>query len=190
MAHIHKETYDIIQESNIEGLLDDYFEVDDLIALPIQALNKKGYKTLFCCAGHAFDELNEAFCLEETTVEQSPFVGTFKVEKVCAEEDGKRSFRILFRQSNRTAYIVFDNGIKLPNLPKGFCLDGNAEDGDHPIKVAAIDEDGNEIPSPLEGTIRMTACYENDLPVYKFYAKVLEDMTCLYEWVLALPAHD
>jgi hypothetical protein len=32
-----------------------YFEVDDLLALAIQILNRKGYYTYVCCEGHPFD---------------------------------------------------------------------------------------------------------------------------------------
>ena len=58
---MHKRTFDILQGSNIDNELDDYFEVDELIALPIQKLNLKGYKTEFCCSGHLFPESGEAF---------------------------------------------------------------------------------------------------------------------------------
>ena len=34
-------------------LCDGYvFEVDELMIMPIKILNKKGYKTQFCCSGH------------------------------------------------------------------------------------------------------------------------------------------
>ena len=61
MPYIHKSTFEIIQGSNIDHYLDDYFEVDELIALPIQVLNRKGYTTSFCCSGHSFIEIDEAF---------------------------------------------------------------------------------------------------------------------------------
>lgn len=32
---------------------DNCFEVDDLIAPAISTLNQKGYRTAFCCSGHA-----------------------------------------------------------------------------------------------------------------------------------------
>lgn len=43
MAFMHSKTFDIINSSNIDGYLDDYFEIDDYIAKPIQILNLKGY---------------------------------------------------------------------------------------------------------------------------------------------------
>ena len=59
MAYMHSQTFDIIYNSNIDGYLDDYFEIDDYIAKPVQILNLKGYKTRFCCSGHPYDTVNE-----------------------------------------------------------------------------------------------------------------------------------
>ena len=38
---------------------DDIFEVDEAIAESIVLLNKKGYKTLFCCSGHNDKEIHK-----------------------------------------------------------------------------------------------------------------------------------
>ena len=58
MAYMHKETFDVIQNL-YSGVVpknpEHYFEIDELIALPVQALNRKGYITKFCCAGHRFE---------------------------------------------------------------------------------------------------------------------------------------
>ena len=58
MAHINKKDFSIISDyiniDNLETDSDDYFECDDMIAPTISLLNKKGYKTAFCCAGHPF----------------------------------------------------------------------------------------------------------------------------------------
>jgi len=70
MIDIHKKTFNIRssyvgsnydevydKEGNYIGrtIKEDHFEVEDIIALPIQALNRKGYITEFCCAGHLFE---------------------------------------------------------------------------------------------------------------------------------------
>ncbi|MHB1155014.1 MAG: hypothetical protein ACYCWE_19300 [Eubacteriales bacterium] len=44
---------------NIDNYLDDYFEVDDMIAPVIQLLNKKGYVTTFYCGGHPYVDICE-----------------------------------------------------------------------------------------------------------------------------------
>ena len=54
MAWIHKETNDVVQEF-MEGFnSEDFFHVDDLLAIPVAELNKKGYATVESCAGHPF----------------------------------------------------------------------------------------------------------------------------------------
>ena len=58
MAYMHKETFDIVVENSCKNP-NDYFYVDELIELPVQILNRKGYITEFCCAGHPFDYLEE-----------------------------------------------------------------------------------------------------------------------------------
>lgn len=40
---------------NTFEIVNDIFEVDDLIAETISILNKKGYHTLYCCSGHVKD---------------------------------------------------------------------------------------------------------------------------------------
>jgi len=54
MPYMHKQTFDISPKGDSymdTAEINDYFHVDDLIALPIQILNRKGYLTIGCCAG-------------------------------------------------------------------------------------------------------------------------------------------
>lgn len=41
----------------------ELFEIDELMARPIQVLNRKGYRTAFCCSGHSYSEYNISFVL-------------------------------------------------------------------------------------------------------------------------------
>ena len=66
MAYLHKKTFHLAPFTSLDNPLHahvstacgidygDYFHVDDFIALPIQVLNRKGYLTQGCCAGHPF----------------------------------------------------------------------------------------------------------------------------------------
>ena len=68
MAYMHKQTFDIAllgrsdyEYSKMNSAFAnnaDYFQVDDLIALPVQVLNRKGYLTVAVCAGHPFVSLS------------------------------------------------------------------------------------------------------------------------------------
>ena len=54
MAYMHKDTFELFEslESLPREENENYFGVDDAIALSIQMLNKKGYLTEMCCASH------------------------------------------------------------------------------------------------------------------------------------------
>ena len=52
LAYIHERTYEIsILNKKHDS---NFFHVDDLLAIPIQILNRKGYHTHVCCEGHPF----------------------------------------------------------------------------------------------------------------------------------------
>ena len=52
MAFMHTKTFEITSANMSQD--NDYFDVDDLLVLTIQALNRKGYYTHVCCEGHPF----------------------------------------------------------------------------------------------------------------------------------------
>jgi len=52
MTYIDKKNFDIFFHTNDIRIEAPIFEVDELIAPIISLLNKKGYKTQYCCSGH------------------------------------------------------------------------------------------------------------------------------------------
>ncbi len=109
MPYMHKRTFDISNSmgtvmqntsDNAEILYDpkpDFFQVDELIAVPLQILNRKGYLTACSCAGHPFDPV---FFNRTDDGVWEPF---------CA--DG-------FCQC--ISYITFFGDYDFPALPEGF----------------------------------------------------------------------
>lgn len=92
--------YDVFSSSMIEGEQDHFsssiFEIDELIAPAIIHLNRKGYQTRFCCAGHPFPDRVGIVIHNED------------------EDDG-----VVYHYSNpMEAYILFENEIKFPFLPR------------------------------------------------------------------------
>lgn len=51
---------------------EDCFPIDSQIALAISILNKKGYKTKYCCEGHASEDTNEAYIYFENPINSHP----------------------------------------------------------------------------------------------------------------------
>ena len=114
MVHMHQETFEIwIFMTDIP---DNYFPVDELIALPIQVLNRKGYITAACCAGHLFPALygNYVENHKHITIEDGTVLRIFDTEDV------------------HESYIMFKEDISLPTLPPGFVKD---EDFPNPIVI-------------------------------------------------------
>jgi len=120
MAYIDKETYEIWDDSNIDGQLDDCFEVDEAIAPVIRQLNLNGYKTKFCCSGHPTHSINEAFALADVPDPWKVLVGTVDVEKL---DNGET--RIIFIHEEDNLYISFSDISTIPvnEIPDGCYID-------------------------------------------------------------------
>jgi hypothetical protein len=123
MAYMDKETFDIWEDSNIEGQLDNSFEIDELIAPAVQELNRKGYKTTFSCSGHQFPSINEIYATNESADPWNDFTGTIDVERYGDQ------YRIKYILPSNDLYITFDGeygfGKDIP-LPDGFFEEGNS----------------------------------------------------------------
>ena len=186
MAYMHKETFEILQVNSIDDTSDDFFDVDDLIALPIQVLNLKGYKTRYCCCGHPFEDIGEMFSERKIKLEECPFMGAFKVEKHFNPQRPKYKYRILYRNMPyRGSYISFDKETVLPSLPNGFKI--QKEDEDSYIKLVALDDNGEIAAEQPEKSLTITRDYDEETPVYEYFAELVTAMRELYEWALALP---
>ena len=79
--------------NNCDGIL---FDVDELFAPMISLLNKKGYKTIYCCSGHIRPD-----------------------EEIIYNKKYQKRYKNYIIES----YISFDISVKLPNIPKGYSYD-------------------------------------------------------------------
>ncbi len=96
MPYMHHKTFEIYMEVQDEKTPNEWFFVDDMIAPTIQLLNRKGYTTEWCCAGH-------------------PFIGCMNVHPQSGVEYKCENFFA------RQLYVSFAEGvISLPPLPDGF----------------------------------------------------------------------
>ena len=113
MSLIHKDNFDILNDCE-EGKEDDYFEVDENIALVISMLNKKGYKTTFCCSGHAFANINEFRAEKKEDFDCLIFLNLQDIRY----ENGR--YKAFDKDNAKYCYIVFEKDYTFTELPEGF----------------------------------------------------------------------
>lgn len=101
--YINNNTYEIIN---------NVFEVDDLMGETISILNKKGYHTLYCCSGHVKDyRLYEKYHLHKDELD-----GIYDYHIINEEDD---YVDVLIPYQNTFLYIMFDKIYDF-KLPKDF----------------------------------------------------------------------
>jgi len=116
MSLINKENFDILQYCE-EGKENEYFEVDENIALVISMLNKKGYKTTFCCSGHAFDNMTEFYADDKEAFGCLLFSDLQDIRY----EGGR--YKAVDRGNAKYCYIAFEEDYNFPKPPEGFRYD-------------------------------------------------------------------
>ncbi len=105
MPYMHKRTFDITYSMGMisDGTTihynpkPDFFEVDELIAIPLQILNRKGYLTGCSCAGHPS---NHVFFIRTNDEAWEPYSDNSFCEYI--------------------SYITFLKDYDFPTLPEGF----------------------------------------------------------------------
>jgi len=179
MSYIHKETFDIVHGNYIEGVVEEqYFEVDEMIALPIQVLNRKGYRTRYSCAGHPFRVIDEVLMSGHVENPEKIIHGTISVEKLENPEYEGMDTRIIFEKDENRCYITFEPGVELPSLPRYF---GIEEDDD---SIHFIEDEGEPI---RENGTTISTFYVDIDSVFEYIRDITEAMECLYEWAVDLP---
>ena len=166
MAFIHKETFNMYNNSNIGGYnigdIDSFFEVDDFMAPIISKLNKKGYATLNCCQGHPYNTLLDGvFKLNNGERIHDKVNG--KINNVISISNGVK-YVFYEQQMIPNAYIMFDEHVRLPSIPKGWTIDEDYPDN---LVIRKI--------------------YHNHTQCMDFFDELLKDTKYLYEFVLELP---
>ncbi len=124
MAFYNPKTNDIWADSNIEGFLEDCVEIDEVIAPLIQELNKRGYRTRFCCSGHPLLACNEVFT--DAANAENCIADVQSVEKTA---DPEYPYRVIVTPMENDFYIFFDTKRKgdfSQPLPTGFEWDGDS----------------------------------------------------------------
>ncbi len=97
-----------------------FFEVDELMALPVAYLNNKGYFTDMCCSGHAIGNL----CCEiadTTDIEEFREEGSLITVKYLDEDDAE--YMCWSGEPSPGAFIMFKNRVEFSTIPEGWKFD-------------------------------------------------------------------
>lgn len=176
MAFINLKTYDILEkECPNPQFSADYFECDEEMAGVLLLLNKKGYRTLFSCSGHLYDEISDTFEEENDALSEQKLRELYPgILEIRTSASGVRTLTLRQNLSLKS-YIVFSKDILLPSVPKEWRLDGSVLSHNY-YWDSSFEE------------IRDLA----DLKAHPFifYRRRTELLSLLYDWADALPPYD
>lgn len=183
MAYINKNDFTIV--SFVDVLFEDqYFECDDLIAPAISLLNKKGYKTLFCCSGHPYGSIDTDICEEDDTEIDESFVlrrgKSIDIKYECNLDDKEIEeypYYISYKNNalDSAFYIAFKERYQFSYLPSDFYTD----------ETLLIDDNNNNL---IVTAIRCNLdLYTSDNDGFKYITEIFELNKRFYEWVEKLP---
>ena len=134
MAFIHRDTFKIYNRSKIgDNDIDDigaFFEVDDLIAPVISKLNIRGYTTKYCCQGHPYRILDDdMFTIHPNEMATDAIRRKMNCDHIEVSHmipiSANTSYVFYEVDAFPRAYIMFEEGVKLPTIPKGWYVDND-----------------------------------------------------------------
>ena len=134
--YINAKTFDMV---------DDVFEVDDLIAETITTLNKKGYRTTYCCSGHSDPDITGIVYIDKVNYER--LKDAFPNIIVIGEQirNGVEKVVAFNVTSVQELYISFAEEYEFPTLPEDFWY----EDGRISMEFPLYKEPGELYPEEV-----------------------------------------
>ena len=159
---IDSESFELIPDSKI-------IEVDDDIAEAISILNKKGYKTEYCCSGHISSNEYYSMICDKCFLNEEKLKEDYIEYYICDVTD--KRFKIIYPRTVTSIYIKFAEDYKFKNLPPGF------------EKIKTFDEENFD-------TIEHIIDYYRDNKVRDnkdVYNEIKEYNKLLLDWVKKLP---
>lgn len=135
-----------------------FFEVDELMAIPVAYLNNKGYLTDMCCSGHAIGNL----CCEIadiTDIEEFRSEGSLITVQYLDEDDAE--YMCWCGEPSPGAFIMFKNSINFSTIPEGWKFDSRCRRLSCDVSIA-----------------------ENPMTYYRNISAALES---LMGWIMQLP---
>lgn len=147
--------YDLLNLSTNKSA---FFEVDELMALPIACLNNKGYLTKMSCSGHMIGDL---CCETADTTDIEAFRADDCLITVQYLNEDDAEYMCWVGESPPGAFIMFKNKVKFSSIPEGW---------EYNPKYQRLSCD--------------VPCSKNPMTYYKNIATALES---LMDWIIQLP---
>lgn len=142
MSYIHKITGDVYHDILADDIREEeFFECDEMIAPIISILNKKGFKTQFCCSGHAYPSIEDYYAKDTGKIDinkdriakiltkngDDSIIKITKTNIIADSYPFSSNFTVAEQDSmDNVTYIYFDCEMpwdRLPPLPKGWTID-------------------------------------------------------------------
>lgn len=167
---IDSKTYEIIPDSKI-------IEADDNIAEAISVLNKKGYRTEYCCGGHINEyKFYSGVIADKSLLNEEKFKKDYIEYYICDIDEN--NFKVIYPDKITSIYIKFSKDYKFDNLPEGF------------KKVPIWDYSKNDFSRSEFDTIEHTINYYQNSVVRDnkdVYNEIIKYNKLLLEWANNLP---
>ena len=190
MSYIHNITGDVYHDVEVEEARDEFFECDELIAPIISMLIKKGFRTQFCCSGHAYPTIEDYYAKETCKIDlandriseiirrrgDDTITKITKTNIITDDSPFSSNYTIVeHEEMNNVTYIYFDCDMPwdyLPPLPKGWTID-RAPCGD--CDVIRYNKPWSGLNLEVDG--------------FEKLEMIFRAMRDLYKWVVSLDYH-
>lgn len=166
---IDSTTYEIIPDNKI-------IEVDDEIAETISVLNKKGYKTEYCCGGHINKYEYYSMICDKCFMDEEKLKKDF-IEYHIYDVSNER-FKIIYPKAITSIYVKFDKDYNFKKLPDGFKKSPVWDDKISDWSKECFDTIEHEIPYYENKVVRKVKEVHNEIIKYN---------KLLLEWANNLP---
>lgn len=207
MAYIDRETFKPFSDISVSKVEQRSFDCDDLIAPVISILNKKGYKTNFCCAGHPYPLYEEMYVLqyEDTYEAISSTWGSFIPDErfffenaLCKKislEEIPEGYQFLEGEIDLTRphsvyYLETDDKIfgtiAYISFKGKYFTEASLPAGWELIEAEYYDPDKDDFNNEESNDI-IEFTFPQDQDVYDFFMQQVEVFKELYNWAKELP---
>ena len=94
-------------------------EVDEQIVDIIITLNKKGYRTKYCCSGH-YDDSKITDSISKDNISETEFHKFIEEHNIPIFSEDENNYYYGYPALGTSCYISFEKDVEIPFFPEGF----------------------------------------------------------------------